>query len=333
MALPGLAGNGPSSGTGLAPAPAEPGWCVAAVAVAPTALGAPWPPMAYGPEALPATGMFFNDSAKGIAEQPAADPLALRILESLAHFQAVTYPSEATGLDSDQELKAGQVSAAFQELPEQDDFLDLEEQDLDPAARVQLRRVAQWGSALTRVAGMDNAAIATLSSCASADPAKRRIVLRDGMTTVQRWGFHLNEELKAAEEEARQLSAAGKKRMARHADQPMSTLGEAALRAITRIKEELDFHNRRVVFMNEAIDRYVRVLEPLESAILPPPPPRFPDEESRCFRTPPAAKAVDPSVAKKARKAQLRARIRAKPGGLRRQPIHPAGRRPAVVKE
>jgi len=271
--------------------------------------------MAPGPEAFPATGMFFNDSGKGIAFQPAADPLSLRILESLAHFQAVTYPAEATGLDSDQEMKAGQVSAAFQDLPEQDDFLDLGEEDLDSVARVHLRRMAQWGSALTRVAGMDNAAIATLSSCASAGPAKRQVILRDGMTTVQRWGFHLNEELQAAEKEARQLSVTGKKRMARHPDQALSTLSEPARREITRIKEELDFHNRRVVFMNEAIDRYMQVLEPLGSAILPQPPPRFPDEESRCFRTPPATQAVDPAVAKQARKAQLRARIRAHPRG------------------
>ena len=110
--------------------------------------------------------------------QPVADPVSLRILEALAHFQAVTYPAEATGLDSDLEVKAGEVPAAFQDLQEQDDFLDLEEQDLDPAALVQLQRTAQWGSALTRVAGMDNAAIATLSSCASADPGKRGFVSR-----------------------------------------------------------------------------------------------------------------------------------------------------------
>ncbi len=315
MALPGLAGNGPSSGTGLSPASAEPGWSDAAVAMAPTALGAPWPPIAHGPEAFPATGMFFNDSAKIMDVQPVADPLSLRILESLAHFQAVTYPSEATGLDSDQEVKAGQVSADFQDLQEQDDFLDLGEKDLDTMDMVHLQRMAQWGSALTRVAGMDNAAIATLSSCASAGPGKRQAILHDGMTTVRRWGFHLNEELQAAEKEARQFSAAGKKRMARHPDQPLSTLSEPARREIMRIKEELDFHNRRVVFMNEAVDRYVMVLEPLEGAILPQPPPKFPDEESRRFRTPPATKAVDPSVEKKARKEQLRARIRAKPRG------------------
>jgi hypothetical protein len=80
MALPGLAGNGPSSGTGLSPAPAEPGWFVAA-AMAPTASGAPLPslpPMAPGPEALAAFGMCFNDSAKGLDVPPVADPLALR---------------------------------------------------------------------------------------------------------------------------------------------------------------------------------------------------------------------------------------------------------------
>ena len=138
--------------------------------------------MAPGPEAFPATGMFFNESAKGIDFQPAADPLSRRILESLAHFQAVTYPSEATGLDSDLEMKAGQVSAAFQDLQEQDDFLDLGEEDLDSVARVHLRRMAQWGSALTRVAGMDNAAIATLSSCASARPAQRQVIPSRRMT-------------------------------------------------------------------------------------------------------------------------------------------------------
>ena len=327
-ALPGLAGNGPSSGIGLSPAPAEPGWCVAAAAMAPAPSGAPLPPLAPGPEAFAANGMCFNASANPIDVAPAADPLALRILESLAHFRAVTYPPEAAGLDSGQEVKAGQVPAAFQDLQEQDDFLDLEEKDPDPMAPVHLQRMAQWGSALTRVAGMDNAAIATLSSCASAGPAKRQAILRDGMTTIQRWGFYLNEELQAAEQEARQLSAAGKKRMAADPDQPLSALSAPARREILRIKEDLDFHNRRVVFMNEAVERYVTVLAPLESAILPQPPPRFPDEECRRFRTPPAAKAVDPALGKQERKQQLRARILAKFRGM--QAVAPRSSRTGI---
>jgi hypothetical protein len=78
MAWPGLAGNGPSSGTGLSPAPADPGWFVAAAAMAPTASGAPLRPLAPGPEAFAAIGMCFNDSAKAIDVPPVADPLALR---------------------------------------------------------------------------------------------------------------------------------------------------------------------------------------------------------------------------------------------------------------
>jgi hypothetical protein len=111
-------------------------------------------------------------------------------------------------------------------------------------------------------------------------------------------------------------------------DQPLSTLSAPARRESLRIKEDLDFHNRRVVFMNEAVERYVTLLAPLESAILPQPPPRFPDEECRRFRTPPAAKAVAPSLGKQERKQQLRARIRAKSRGV--QAVAPRSSRTGI---